>query len=173
MSRLVYWRRGWPVVIAAHLGMTLLGIFFFTAGVFFAPLEQAFGWTRAEVSLSTTIVAIAGMLLSAPVGMVLDRWGTRRMALFGEVFDADAALRLGIVDHIVESGAGMAAARQIAAQVCGRAPLATELTKMLVNAAEGEESERVLEALAGIAAARSEDLQEGLAAFREKRPARF
>ena len=97
----------------------------------------------------------------------------RRMALFGEVFDADAALRLGIVDHIVESGAGMAAARQIAAQVCGRAPLATELTKMLVNAAEGEESERVLEALAGIAAARSEDLQEGLAAFREKRPARF
>lgn len=97
----------------------------------------------------------------------------RRMALFGEVFDADAALRLGIVDHIVESGAGMAGARQIATQVRGRAPLATELTKMLVNAAEGEESERVLEAMAGIAAARSEDLQEGLAAFREKRPARF
>jgi enoyl-CoA hydratase len=97
----------------------------------------------------------------------------RRMALFGEVFDADAALRLGIVDHNVESGTGMASARQIAMQVRGRAPLATELTKMLVNAAEGEESERVLEAMAGIAAARSEDLQEGLAAFREKRPARF
>ncbi|UVK43894.1 enoyl-CoA hydratase/isomerase family protein [Mesorhizobium sp. AR07] len=97
----------------------------------------------------------------------------RRMALFGEVFDADAALRLGIVDHIVESGAGMAGARQIATQVRGRAPLATELTKMLVNAAEGEESERVLEAMAGIAAARSQDLREGLAAFREKRPARF
>jgi MFS family permease len=77
------WRRGWPVVVAAHLGMTLLGIFFFTAGVFFAPLEQEFGWTRAQVSLSTTIVAIAGMILSAPVGLILDRWGTRRMALFG------------------------------------------------------------------------------------------
>src|SRR5215470_12557339 len=77
------WRRGWPVVVAAHLGMTLLGIFFFTAGVFFAPLEHEFHWTREQVSISTTIVAIAGMLLSAPVGMVLDRWGTRRMALFG------------------------------------------------------------------------------------------
>jgi MFS family permease len=77
------WRRGWPVVVAAHLGMTLLGIFFFTAGVFFAPLEHEFHWTRAQVSISTTIVAIAGMILSAPVGMILDRWGTRRMALFG------------------------------------------------------------------------------------------
>lgn len=77
------WRRGWPVVVAAHLGMTLLGIFFFTAGVFFAPLEHAFHWTREQVSVSTTIVAISGMLLSAPVGLILDRWGTRRMALFG------------------------------------------------------------------------------------------
>ena len=77
------WRRGWPVVVAAHLGMTLLGIFFFTAGVFFAPLEHEFHWTRAQVSISTTIVAIAGMILSAPVGMILDKWGTRRMALFG------------------------------------------------------------------------------------------
>lgn len=97
----------------------------------------------------------------------------RRMALFGEAFDADAALRLGIVDHVAESGTGMARARQIAGQVCARAPLATELTKMLLNAAEGEETERVLEAMAGIAAARSEELQEGLAAFREKRSARF
>jgi MFS family permease len=77
------WRRGWPVVVAAHLGMTLLGVFFWTAGVFFAPLEHEFHWTRAEISVSTMIVAVAGLVLSAPVGMVLDKWGTRRMALFG------------------------------------------------------------------------------------------
>ena len=44
---------------------------------------------------------------------------------------------------------------------------------MLINAAEGEERERVLEALAGAIAAGSDELAEGLAAFREKRPARF
>jgi enoyl-CoA hydratase/carnithine racemase len=44
---------------------------------------------------------------------------------------------------------------------------------MLVNAAEGEERERVLEALAGHIAAASGDLKEGLAAFREKRKPRF
>lgn len=54
-----------------------------------------------------------------------------------------------------------------------RAPRATELCKMLINAAEGEERERILETLAGMVAAGSDDLREGLAAFREKRPARF
>ncbi|RWR28110.1 enoyl-CoA hydratase/isomerase family protein [Sinirhodobacter populi] len=97
----------------------------------------------------------------------------RRIALFGEVFGAEEALRLGLVDQVVPQGGGMAAAEALAAQVIARAPRATELCKMLINAAEGEERERVLETLAGIVAAGSDDLREGLAAFREKRPARF
>lgn len=97
----------------------------------------------------------------------------RRMAVFGELFDAEQARGLGLVDEVVETGKGLERARQIAATVCGKGPLATELTKMLINAAEGEETERVLDAVAGIAAARSDDLREGLAAFREKRPPRF
>lgn len=97
----------------------------------------------------------------------------RRMALFGEVFDADEAQRLGLVDRVVATGEGMAAAEALAGQVVARAPRATEIAKMLVNAAEGEDRERVLEALAGGVAAASDDLREGLAAFREKRPARF
>ncbi len=97
----------------------------------------------------------------------------RRMALFGEVFGADEAQRLGLVDQVVPKGEGMAAAATLAARVIARAPRATEITKMLINAAEGEERDRVLEALAGSVAAASEDLREGLAAFREKRSARF
>jgi enoyl-CoA hydratase len=97
----------------------------------------------------------------------------RRMALFGEVFTAADALRLGLVDHVAEAGQAMALARKLAAQTSARAPLATELSKMLVNVAEGEEAERVVEALAGIAAARSPELAEGIAAFKERRPARF
>lgn len=97
----------------------------------------------------------------------------RRMALAGEIFTAEEARALGIVDHVVATGEGMAAARECAARIAARGPLATEVTKMLVNMAEGEERERVAEALAGIVAARSEDLREGVAAFRSKRPARF
>jgi len=107
---------------------------------------------------------------------VVRRFGSgvvRRMALFGEVFGGDEAQSLGLVDQVVPSGGGMAAAEALAAKVIARAPRATEITKMLINAAEGEERERVLDALAGSAAAASSDLREGLAAFREKRPARF
>lgn len=104
------------------------------------------------------------------------RFGTqlvRRMALFGEVYSAKQAFALGLVDQVVATGEGGAAAEDAAARVLKRSPRATELTKMLINAAEGEESERVVEALAGAVAAKSDDLAEGIAAYRQKRPARF
>jgi hypothetical protein len=44
---------------------------------------------------------------------------------------------------------------------------------MLINAAEGEEVQRPLEALAGGLAAGSGDLKKGVAAFREKRTPEF
>ncbi|MBL9074509.1 enoyl-CoA hydratase/isomerase family protein [Tabrizicola sp.] len=97
----------------------------------------------------------------------------RRMALFGEVFGADEALRLGLVDQVVVTGAGMDAAMELAARLRARSSRATELVKMLVNAAEGEEQGRVLEALAGTVAAASPDLAEGLAAYRERRKPDF
>jgi enoyl-CoA hydratase/carnithine racemase len=97
----------------------------------------------------------------------------RRMALFGEVYSAQEALALGIVDQVVATGEGAAAAAAVATRVLTRSPRATELTKMLINAAEGEETERVVEALAGAVAAASAELSEGLSAYRQKRPARF
>ncbi len=97
----------------------------------------------------------------------------RRMALMGEAFTADQALALGIVDHVVPKGEGLAAADQVVDRLRTRSPRATELTKMLINSAEGEERERVIEALAGTIAAASTDLAIGLAAFREKRKPDF
>lgn len=93
----------------------------------------------------------------------------RRMALFGEVFSAEEAHALGLVDHVVNTGEAMAAAERLAANVLSLGPQATKVTKMLINAANGEDPERVLEALAGRIAAENDELQEGLAAFREKR----
>lgn len=93
----------------------------------------------------------------------------RRMALLGEVLDAGEALALGLVDQVVPKGAGLAAAEAAAARVAGRSPRATELVKMMIAAAEGEETGRVVEALAGGLAAGSPDLARGLAAFRAGR----
>ena len=97
----------------------------------------------------------------------------RRMALLGETFTAEEALALGIVDRVVAKGESLTAAKQMAAQLSARGPLATSVTKMLLNAAEGEEVERPLEALAGLAVAGGLELQQGIAAFREKRKPEF
>ncbi len=97
----------------------------------------------------------------------------RRMALMGEVFDADQALALGLVDQVVPSGQGMEAALIVARRIAARSPRATALTKQLINAAEGEDRERTLEVLAGALAAGSDDLAKGLSAYREKRQPHF
>lgn len=98
---------------------------------------------------------------------------TRRMALFGEVFTAEEALALGLVDALAARGAGLAKAQDYVERILSRGPVALELTKALINAAEGEETERPLEAIAGALAATTEDLKEGVAAFRAKRKPKF
>ena len=97
----------------------------------------------------------------------------RRMVVAGEVFSAEDALAHGLVDHVAPTGGAMDKAKEIAATILTRGPLATELAKMMVNAAEGEERERVTEVLAGIVAVGSADLAEGLAAFRDRRTPDF
>lgn len=97
----------------------------------------------------------------------------RRMALFGAIFTAEEACAAGIVDAVAETGVGLARARELAESLLKRGPRATELTKMLINAAEGEERERILESLAGRIAAASDEPREGVSAFFEKRAADF
>ncbi len=97
----------------------------------------------------------------------------KRLALFGETLTAEHALGLGVVDCVVAKGASYEAACERAEKLMSRGSLATQITKLLINAAEGEETESALEVSASLAAAASSELKEGVAAFREKRKPRF
>ena len=97
----------------------------------------------------------------------------RRMSLGAEIFSASEALALGLVDAAVETGQGMSEARVLAARIAASGPLAVETAKLMINAAEGEESSSAIEALAGGLIARTRDLREGINGFREKRIAAF
>ncbi|MGN6551538.1 MAG: enoyl-CoA hydratase/isomerase family protein [Pararhizobium sp.] len=97
----------------------------------------------------------------------------RRMVLGGEIFSADEARALGLVDAVVETGASLAAAKDYAARVAARGPAALEICKLMIASANGEDTGEAVEALGSILAARTGDLAEGVAAFAEKRPARF
>jgi len=97
----------------------------------------------------------------------------RRMALGGQMFEVEEALRLGLIDEAVRPGQALARASAIARDIAARGPVAVQIVKSMINAAEGEDADAPIEALAGALTATTRDLGEGVAAFRAKRPARF
>jgi len=97
----------------------------------------------------------------------------RRMLLGGEVLTATEAAGLGIVDKVVETGTSVAAATEYAARIAARGPAATEISKLMIAVANGEDNGSAVEALGSILVAKTGDLKEGVAAFTGKRPAEF
>ncbi|MCA1441881.1 enoyl-CoA hydratase/isomerase family protein [Ensifer sp. IC4062] len=97
----------------------------------------------------------------------------RRMVLGGEMFTAEEARDEGLVDAVVETGTVMAAARDYATRIAGRGPAALEISKLMIASANGEDKGAAVEALGSILVAKTGDLKEGVAAFSEKREARF
>ena len=62
-------------------------------GLFILPIEEAFGWTRTEISASLSFAAVGG--LTAPLlGRAMDRFGARPILVLSlAVFGASFALR--------------------------------------------------------------------------------
>lgn len=82
-SARVEWARGWGLVLSATLGVALTSVHIYTTGLFIQPLEQEFGWSRAEITACLTLVSIAGVIGSPFVGVLIDRFGPRRIAVPG------------------------------------------------------------------------------------------
>ena len=104
------------------------------------------------------------------------RFGARlvkRMALAGDMIEASEAFDLAMLDQCVETGSGLAAAYALAAKIAARGPIAVQVAKQMINAAEGEDAAFALESLAGSLTAYTDDLAEGVAAFKAKRPPEF
>ncbi len=97
----------------------------------------------------------------------------RRMALTGVMFSAEESLTLGLVDEVTAKGESVARAETLAADIARRGPLAVQMIKAMINAAEGEDRDAPIEGLAGALTAFTEDLAEGVAAFRGKRSPTF
>jgi len=93
------------------------------------------------------------------------------LALSGQRLNASQALQSGLIHEMVAPDALIQRARTLAKEMSDKAPVALQLTKQLINAASGEASESILEAMAGALAASTNDAAEGIASFREKRSA--
>lgn len=79
------WRENWPVVLSSVFGIALLTIYTYSTGIMIKPLEEEFGWTRAQISSGPTIVAVIGCIAAPFVGAAIDRFGARRIAIPGVI----------------------------------------------------------------------------------------
>jgi MFS family permease len=79
------WRQSGLIVLAGAMGMALASTSVYSLGIFIAPLEAEFGWSRAEISAGLTINTVLSVLVSPFVGILLDRVGVRRIGIFGVV----------------------------------------------------------------------------------------
>ena len=74
---------GWVVVAVATLCLALGFGVNVTVAMLVKPLEQEFGWTRAQISMGYTALSIGAALGGVFWGTLSDRIGTKRIALFG------------------------------------------------------------------------------------------
>ncbi len=98
---------------------------------------------------------------------------TKYLALSGQRISSEDALACGLVHEVVPVSEILDRANSLASEMATKAPIALQLTKQLVNAASGEGSEAILEAMAGAIAANTNDGAEGIASFQEKRPPNY
>ena len=110
------------------------------------------------------------------LGRVVGLGLAKELVLTGRTVDADEALRIGLVNAVHEPGRLLDAARETAALIASKSPLAVAAAKAALNRAlGGGEHEAALDDEArdfgGLFA--TEDAREGMTAFAEKREPTF
>lgn len=95
----------------------------------------------------------------------------KQLIFTGDQIDASTALSWGLVNEVVTAGELGDRATALARSIADNAPIAVQLAKAVLNSDNGPGP--VLEAIAGALSATTDDGREGIASFREKRPATF
>lgn len=94
---------GWWIALGVVVATTVgSGLTFWTFTVYIPPLEEAFGWSRGEVSGAFSLGLLVAGLASPLAGRTLDRFGARRSIAFGTVATAGSFLLLSRVDTLWE-----------------------------------------------------------------------
>ena len=122
-----------------------------------------------EVKVGTTAGGVSSVMARMPHKIAME------FLLVGEEMSAERAYQIGFVNRVAPKGQHVALAQEMAGKIAGAAPLVVQALKRLAREAMPKgpletvaEARRILDPIRT-----SEDLKEGVAAFREKRKPRF
>ncbi|OBB00825.1 enoyl-CoA hydratase [Mycobacteriaceae bacterium 1482268.1] len=153
--------RGWAAGLGFHLAI---------AADFCVAAQDARFW-EPFMARGFTPDSGAAWLLPRLVGMVR----TRQLLMLGEELSGTTAAEWGIIHAAHPDGELGSAAAELVDRLAAAPTVALGLTKWLLQSGNGLDLDRHLqnEAMALELSSRSEDFKEGLAAFRDKRDAKF
>ena len=77
--------QGWVVVIAVMLSLAIASGGRFLFGVVLKPISEEYGWGRAQLAFAVTINVVALSLLQPVIGLLVDRFGSRRILVGGAI----------------------------------------------------------------------------------------
>lgn len=83
------------VILALSMGLLINGL-----TVFFVPLEKEFGWRRGDIALINTAGLIGLAVGGIVMGRLADRFGTRRICIFGSAVLAACILASAYADRL-------------------------------------------------------------------------
>lgn len=127
--------------------------------------KAAFGLPEVNIGM---VPPIGILRLQQAVG----RFKANELLMLGERISAQEALSLGLVNKVVPQERLMDEAVDVAKKIASKAPLVIEFIKIGLNQKCGGEEFRMLQAAMAMFFA-SEDLKEGIDAFRNKRAPKF
>jgi MFS family permease len=91
--------RAYPMLpVAGALGYATSVIHIYSLGPLIAPISEAFGWSRTQVTTGLTISTLLQAVFSVPVGLLVDKFGPRRFALVGIILTCAAFALLSLAD---------------------------------------------------------------------------
>lgn len=94
-------REGWWVVFGAFCTLSITaGVSFYVMPVMIEPMMADTGWSLTRVSSGVTVWGLSAAILSPLLGMLIDRYGARRMMIFGNLFSFAATIALSHVTTV-------------------------------------------------------------------------
>lgn len=156
---------GKPVVCAAN-GDVLAGAFGLALSCDLVIAREGVRFGCPEIT-----VGVFPFMISALIHRSMDRMKANELMMLGEPVTAEEGVRLGFVNAVVPAAEFDATVREWAHRLAARSPLLMRLGKEAIAATRDMALPEALDALRSrlALALTTEDIREGVAAFREKR----
>ncbi|MGD8521867.1 MAG: MFS transporter [Desulfobacterales bacterium] len=92
---------GWWIVLASFIvAFYVAGTIFYGFTAFIEPLANEFGWSYTEISLAASLRGLEMGLLAPFVGILVDRFGSRKLMLSGVIVLGFGIILLGLTQSL-------------------------------------------------------------------------